>query len=92
MHLCACVSEEGDDGEGEGSEAISAVIHTWIRQSRGLGQTQSVWVAITDAPVFMREREGGERGGIGGGWGLISGSRSCRIRRVCLFCEHERGS
>ncbi len=30
------------------------VIHTWIRQSHGLGQTMSVWVAITDTPpVYM---------------------------------------
>ncbi len=61
------MSEEGGEGEGADSEVITAVIHTWIRQSRGLGQTQSVWVAITDAPVFMREREGGGRGGRGGG-------------------------
>ena len=32
------------------------VIHTQIRQSRGLRQTMTVWVAITDAPVYMRER------------------------------------
>jgi hypothetical protein len=30
----------------------AAVIHTY--QSRGLRQTIPVWVAITDAPVYMR--------------------------------------
>jgi hypothetical protein len=29
---------------------MSTVMHTWIRQSRGLGQTLPVGVAITDTP------------------------------------------
>jgi hypothetical protein len=45
--------------------SISVVIHTEIRQSHGLGQTLSVWIAITDAPVYIRERGGGRRVGCG---------------------------
>ena len=33
-----------------------------------------VWVAITDAPVYIRGQGGGGRGGSGGGWGHKSGS------------------
>jgi hypothetical protein len=49
----------------------------------------------TDAPVYMRERGGWAQGGSGGGWGRIKCTivkRSCRIRRVCIFCENVRGS
>jgi hypothetical protein len=67
--LCTRASEEGGDCEGREEcglrRAISAVIHTEIRQSRGLGQTLLVWVAINDASVYMRERGGGRRGGCG---------------------------
>jgi hypothetical protein len=35
--------------------SISVVIHTWIRQSHGLGQTLVVGVVITDVPVYIRE-------------------------------------
>ena len=42
-----------------------AVIHTSIRQTRGLRQTMPVWVAIIDAPVYMGERGGGGRGECG---------------------------
>jgi hypothetical protein len=58
--------------------------------------TGRVRLARTDAPVWMCER---------GAWGecwctcystvrciIVNRSRSCRIRRVCIFCEHERGS
>jgi hypothetical protein len=37
-----------------------------------------VWVAITDAPVYMRERGGEGRGGSGGRGGRISGSTAFR--------------
>ncbi len=53
--LSTCVSEEGGRKECGLIISISAVIHTWIRQSRGLGQTLPVGVAITDAPVYMCE-------------------------------------
>ncbi len=54
--LCTCVSEEGG-GRGEYGlrSSISAVIHTQVRQFHGLGQTLTVGVSITDAPVYMRE-------------------------------------
>ena len=50
--------EEIETSHTLGAEArfYTVVIHTSIRQSRGLGQTMSVWVEITDAPVYMRER------------------------------------
>ncbi len=35
--------------------SFSVVIHTWIRQSHGLGQTLPVGVTITDVPVYMSE-------------------------------------
>ena len=59
--------ERGEGGQGEYGlkSAISAVIHTYIRESRGLRQIIPVWVAITDAPAYMRERGGGGRGGCG---------------------------
>ncbi len=58
--------ETKDLSEREREEiSISVVIHTWIRQSRGLGETQSVGVVITNAPVYIRERRGGRRGGYG---------------------------
>jgi hypothetical protein len=45
--------------------------------------------------VYTRERGGWGQGGSGGGWGHIKCTivnRSCRIHRVCNFCEDERGS
>ena len=56
--------ERGGGGRGEYGirNAISDVIHTWIRQSHGLGKTMSVWVVITDEPVYMCQRGGGGRG------------------------------
>ena len=39
-------------------ESADYVIHTQNRQSHGLSQTMSVWVVITDTPVYMRERGG----------------------------------
>ncbi len=46
--MCTSVNEEGG-GREEFKEyglrrSISVVIHTWIRQSHGLGQTLPVWV------------------------------------------------
>ena len=38
--------------------AISSVIHTWIRQSRGHGQNLSVGVPITDVPVYIPRHNG----------------------------------
>ena len=39
--MCTCVSEEGGGEKSADSEdqTISVVIHTWILQSHGLGQT-----------------------------------------------------
>ena len=45
--------------------SISGDIHTQILQSHGLRHTMSVWVTITDAHVYIRERGGGERGEYG---------------------------
>ena len=39
---------------GRAGRCYAAVIHTQIRQSRGLRQTMPVSVAMTDAPVYMR--------------------------------------
>ena len=53
--------------EIESSHTLGAiVIHTQIRQSRGLRQTMSVWVVITETPpVYNHSRGGGEWGGCG---------------------------
>ncbi len=51
--------------QGGAGRCYAAVMHTQIHQSRGLRQTMPVWVAITDAPVYMRERGGGDREGAG---------------------------
>jgi hypothetical protein len=77
-----CMRERGGWGrEGSG-----------LTVSRGGGHSASVWVVRTDAPVYMCERGGWGRGWIGGGRGQIKCTivnRSCRIRRVCNFCEDE---
>jgi hypothetical protein len=49
MNLCTCVSEKGGDGEASSSE------------TRGR-QNLPDCVVRTDAPVYMREGEGGRRG------------------------------
>ena len=82
-------------GERRGCRCYFAVIHTSIHQSCRRRQNMPGWVAITDAPVCMRERGGWGQGGSGEGWGRIKCTivnRSCRIHRVRNFCEHERGS
>ncbi len=89
IHLCTCVSEEGGDGEAARSETTSLLSYTF----RYVSFTEAG--SRTDVPVYMRERGGQGQGGSGGGWGHIKCTivnRSCRIRRVCNFCEHERGS
>ena len=40
---------------GGTGRCYAAVIHTQIRQSRGLGQTMTVWVVITDTTVYMSQ-------------------------------------
>ena len=45
--------------------SYTAVIHTQIHQSHGLGWTIPGWVPITDAPVYIGERGGGRRRGYG---------------------------
>ena len=40
---------------GGAGRCYTAVIHTQIRQSHGLGQTIPFWVVITDPPVYMHE-------------------------------------
>ena len=40
---------------GGAGRCYNAGIHTEIRQARVLSQTMPVSVAITDAPVYMRE-------------------------------------
>ena len=58
--------EELELEEIEDSHTLGGVvIHTYIRQSHGFSQTMSVWVPITDTPVYMRERGGGEQGECG---------------------------
>ena len=46
------IRERGEGGRGECGlrSAVSAVIHTSIRETHGLRQTISVWVVITDEP------------------------------------------
>ena len=46
---------EVSDTLGGSGRSYSVVIHTSIRQSHGLRQTMSVWVVITDGPVYMGE-------------------------------------
>jgi hypothetical protein len=53
MHLCTCVSEEGGDGESEGSETLSLLSYTLGYVSLAdldRLQTMSGWVTITDTP------------------------------------------
>jgi hypothetical protein len=69
------VREEGGDGESVGSEALSLLSYTLRYVSlTDLGRL-SVWVPITDEPVYMCYRGGGEGGdsGCGGGLGHIRG-------------------
>ena len=59
--LCTSVSEEGG-GENVRvwTQKLYLCCHTHIDPSVSrTWQTLPVWVAITDAPVFMRERGGG---------------------------------
>ena len=60
-----CGRGGGERGECGLRSAISVVIQTQIRHSRGLRETIPVWVAITGTPVYMRERGGGGRGECG---------------------------
>ena len=57
----------GGGGRGECGirNDISVVINTQIHQTHGLRQTMTVWVEITDSPVYIRERGGGGRGECG---------------------------
>ncbi len=61
------MSDRGGEGRGGCGlgRVISDVIHTYIRQSHGVGQRLTGNVARTDAPVYMREQGGGGRGGCG---------------------------
>jgi hypothetical protein len=52
--MCACVSEEGGDGEGEISEASSLLSYT-LRYVNLEDPHVPVWVVRTDAPVWMCE-------------------------------------
>ena len=51
------LADSGRHGRGGWGlrNSISDVIHTYIRQSRNLKQTVTVWVPITDALVYIRE-------------------------------------
>ena len=60
-----------------------------IRQSHGLGQTMSVWVVMTDAPVYMCDQGGWGRGGSGGGWGRIGGRTV--FRTSVIRCTQKGG-
>ena len=52
--------EELELEEIEASHTLgAAVIHTQIRQSRGLRHTMPVWVAITDTPPVYKHLRGG---------------------------------
>jgi hypothetical protein len=78
---CTCVhaTEEGDDGEGAGSETPSLLSYTLRYVSL------SDLVRLSDVSVCMRERGGWGRGGTGGGWRRVKCTivnRSCRIHRV----------
>ncbi len=47
--------KEPNHEEIEASHTLGGtVIHTWIRQSRGLRQTMPVWVVITDSPPVYK--------------------------------------
>ena len=61
MELCTYVSEEGDE-ESAGSEALSLLSCTLKYISPAdVDILCQVGCAITDAPVYMRERGGGGR-------------------------------
>ncbi len=61
MHLCTCVSEEGDDGKAVLSETPSLLSYT-LRYVLSRGRKRlSGCVVKTDAPVYMCERGGGRR-------------------------------
>jgi hypothetical protein len=68
MHLCACVSEEGKDGEGAGSQELSDTLRYINLAGLAIGLVTFRTVRCTIV------------------------NRSCRIRRVCIFCENVRGS
>ena len=56
MHLlCTSISEEGWDGEGADSKALSLMSYTLSFVSLS-DLDYEVWVVITDAPVYMCER------------------------------------
>jgi hypothetical protein len=67
MHLCTYVSEEGGWGRGGCGlrSAISVVIHTWIRQSRGISHSVPGWVPRTDCQSRGLRKEGGLPGYVG---------------------------
>ena len=55
--MCTCVNEEEGDGESVVSETLSLLSYTlrYVSLSRGLRQTMSGWVVITDTPVYKCE-------------------------------------
>jgi hypothetical protein len=62
--LCVCVSEEGGDGKGAGSETPSLL--SYILRYISLTELDTlcrVGAARSDAPVYMHERGGWGRGG-----------------------------
>jgi hypothetical protein len=65
MNLCACVREEGGDGEGVDSEVTSLISYTIRFVSLTEVVTVTVWVTSTDSPVCMCDRGGWGRGGCG---------------------------
>jgi hypothetical protein len=56
---------KSEDSTRLGYTELSFLLSYILRQSRGVGQRLSGRVARTDAPVYMRERGGGGRGGCG---------------------------
>jgi hypothetical protein len=66
--LCACVSEEGGDGKGAGSETpslLSYILRYISLAEHGVRHTVPGWVARSDAPVYMGVRGRWGRGGCG---------------------------
>jgi hypothetical protein len=64
MHLCTCVNEERGVGESVDSEELSLMSYTLRYVSLVDLDRLAVWVVITDAPVYIRERGGGGRGSL----------------------------
>jgi hypothetical protein len=81
--LCTCVSEEGGDGEGADSEALSLLSYKLRYVS--LVELGNVCQVGLREPMHFCERGGWRRGGSRGGWGLISGNSGIAVFRTAVI-------